>query len=781
MTRVCSIEGSKSGGQGGAAVARQRCLTVPVSDHSRCHGRRLATLLCGTALALQMTSLTTAARAETDATSDGSGVEAVVVTAQRRSESIQKASLSVSAISSQTIEKFGMADFSDYARTIPSLSFGTGNGFGLTTAREVTIRGIFGTNTTNFYLNDTPVPLSLDPRILDVRQIEVLRGPQGVLFGASSMGGTVRIITKAAETDGDYGFAEGKAFGVNYGGAGYDVSGSYNVDLLEGELALKANIYNSFKPGVFKRLYGYATTDGYVVPSTQQTGEVKHLGNDAEYGGAVTLTYTPKAIPGLTVTPLIVYQDMHGNGLPLADYDPSNFTQVRPLNIAEGVADKWLFTALTLKYDAGFGTFISSSTYLHRSAFDNEDGTEAATVVFGVYADPQLSNEYQASPSPSWVNSVSYTQEIRFESRLEGPIQIVTGAYYNDGHSMTIQRELTPYDSTGAAAFTENVPRTNHELAGFINLTYAVTDSIEVAAGVRQAQLSYTYRYFADGWINGGHSDSPTAHKETATTPRFTAKWQITATDMVYSNIAKGYRVGGQNPNLPSICDASLAAVGMSTGNSSYNSDSLWSYEVGAKDTWWSGRINTRISAYHIDWTNMQQSILLSCDFHVNANAGAAISEGFELEADVAPIDGLNVNLSGGYDHARITSAPSGSAFWVGQPLNGVPKWNVSALADYVVPLDFAELYFRGKYSFTGSSVSFNSDSSGRPRKSYQMVDLRTGLTIGEWDLSLYAENLFDVRANLGDEQSEISEIPGRARYLVSQPRTIGIDVKHSF
>ncbi|MDR3512457.1 MAG: TonB-dependent receptor [Caulobacteraceae bacterium] len=708
-------------------------------------------------------------------------VSEIVVTAQRRSENIQTVPLGVSAITGETLQKQGAVNFTDYAHTIPNLSFGTGNGFGVTTAREVTIRGIAGANTTNFYINDTPVPLSLDPRVLDLQRVEVLRGPQGTLFGSSAMGGTVRIITRQADSRETHGYIDVQGFDVNKGGAGYDVSGTFNTPIIEDQLGLKVSAYSSYTPGIFTGEYGVATTPGYTVPSSQPVGYKKHLGDDSEYGGLATLTFTPKAVPGLTVTPMLIYQHMQGNGLPLADFNPRNLVQIRPLNVSEGVRDQWVFAALTAKYDAGFGEFISSSSLFHRQAFDNEDGTEAATVLFGAYATPPLSTVYQASPSPSYVNTVAYTQELRFQSKFNGPLQVIVGGYYNETRSHTIQRELTPIDGAGDIAFEEDVPRLNRELAGFANLTFAPTKAIELSAGVREAHLEYHYAYVADGWINGGPSNSPTSHSEDALTPRFTAKYQITDGDMIYANVAKGYRVGGQNATLPSMCDADLAAAGLPNGSVSYGSDSLWSYELGAKDSWFNGRMKTRLAAYHIDWSNIQQVILLPCTYHLTLNAGAATSDGAELEADVVPIDNLTLSFSLGYDDAKITKSPAGSNFVVGQPLNGVPRWTASLLGDYEIPTSFGAVFVRGQYNFTGQSISYNNDPAGRVRKAYSMVDLRVGASKGPWEASLFAKNLFDVRADLGDEQSEISEMPGRPRYLIAQPRTIGLDVKRSF
>jgi outer membrane receptor protein involved in Fe transport len=221
--------------------------------------------------------------------------------------------------------------------------------------------------------------------------------------------------------------------------------------------------------------------------------------------------------------------------------------------------------------------------------------------------------------------------------------------------------------------------------------------------------------------------------------------------------------------------------MGLPSGGVPFSSDSLWSYEAGSKNSWFGGHVNTRIAGYYIDWQNIQQSILLPCTYHLTLNAGAAVSKGVELEADIAPVDGLNLTASAGYDDAKITSSPAGSGFHVGQPLNGVPKWTASLLGDYSVPTDFGTAFLRGEYNYTGSSVSYTADPSGRTRKAYELVDLSLGVTTGPWEASLFAKNLFDVRANLGDEQSEVSELPGRPRYQIAQPRTIGIELKRQF
>jgi len=711
-------------------------------------------------------------------------LEDVIVTAERRSESIQDVPLAVTAISGEMLDKFNQQDFSDYAHNIPNLSFGTGSDFGVTNGRTVTIRGITGGRyrngqaTTSFYLNDTPVPLSLDPRVLDLERIEVLRGPQGTLFGSSAMGGTVRVITKTADATSLSGGFDVQGFDINHGGAGYDISGTLNAPLIPDQLAVKISAYNSYKPGVFTREYGVATTPGYTVPPSQPPGEVTHVGNDYEYGGMVTLNYTPTALSGLTVTPMVIYQQTRSNGFPLADFTPDNLVQLRPLDIEESTKDEWTFTSLLAKYKTDFGSFVGSTAWFNRDAFDNEDNTEASATFWGpTYATGQLPPVYLPSPAPSFLKVQTVTSELRFESAFSGPVQAVIGAYYTHGKSHTGQ-DITEPEVEGQPPYIQDVPLSNNEVAEFVNLTYTPISAVELAAGVRGSDLSYKKTNYWYGWINEGLTDVGVSHSEHAVTPRYTAKYSFNSDAMIYGSAAKGFRSGGTN-SVPDQCGP---------GSGSFTSDSLWSYELGSKDTLFDGRMNLRAAVFYIDWSNIQQSILLPCTYSVTKNAGTAVSKGAEVEADVAPIHGLNMTFSLGYDDARITSVPEGATgFVAGQELNGVPKWTASWLADYSIPTDFGAVFIRPLYSYTGSSISYSVipvQQGGRPRDAYSMLDLSVGAGIGAWEASLFAKNLLDVRANLGDEQSEVIELQSptvRPRWLIAQPRTIGIELRYRF
>ncbi|MHB8528750.1 MAG: TonB-dependent receptor [Caulobacteraceae bacterium] len=714
-----------------------------------------------------------------------STVEEVVVTAERRSENIQQTPVSVVALSGETLAKLNVHDFFDYATTVPNLSFqtgagagGNGTGFGVSSSRAISIRGVFGNNTTSFYINETPVPMSLDPRILDIQQIEILRGPQGTLFGASAMGGTVKITTREPSTGAMSGNLDVQGYDMSHGGAGYSLSGTLNVPI-NADLALRGSAFAAYQPGYFTYKFGPATYPpfpGVAVPPGSPNGVRSHIANNPEEGASITLKYEPHKAPGLTIEPMVMFQNSTSNGFPLADYAPNNLVQLRPLDVPEKVADQWELAALTVRYHASFGDFISSSSFFNRRAFDDEDGTEWVATSGVPSITGSVLPQFVPSASPSIMKTKTYTQELRFQSTWSFPVQLIAGLFLQDQKRIYYQLQFSPGANalTGGKlgtdlAFTETAPNEDKQVAGFVDLTWQVNPHIQLAAGLREAELSHAFTYTADGWANGGFSTSSGYHRELDPAPRFTAKYAFDTEDMIYATAAKGFRIGGVNAAFP-FCGV---------GETPFTTDSLWSYEVGAKNSWFGGRVRSRLSVYQIDWSNIQQLVVLPCTFTQVQNAGGAKSDGAELEIDARPVPNLTVTAGAGYEDARITTAVPGGSFFVGQAISGVPKWTGSATFDYTHPTEWGSLFFRGQFSYTGKSTSFN--IANRERAAYTNIDLSIGGQVSRYEISLFVKNLGDVRANLGDEIPEVGELPGRPRWLIGLPREVGIDLKASF
>ena len=727
----------------------------------------------------------------------GDRLEEVIVTAQRRSEKLQDVPIAMSAISGVTLENLGAKDFIDYAGTIPNLATGTGagaggngNAFGVSSTRAIAIRGVAGNNTTGFYLNDTPMPMSLDPRVVDIERIEVLRGPQGTLFGAGSMGGTVRLVTREPSVDRTSGKVEAEGSYVDHGGAGYSADGTVNTALVPESVGLRVTVFSAFEPGLFARTWGgpldsRSPSIAYP-PGGAPVGQKNHVGAEQNTGLSVSLKIAPSVIPGLTITPLLMYQHTNSNGYPLADYTADNFTQTRPLNVAESVEDTWSFAGVTLKQETHVGQFVASGTYFYRNAYDLEDTTDINAIVF--WGIPY----YVPAPLQNTLITKTWTGEARFESNFSGPVQLVLGVF--DSLSERSFREYYNAPGLNAAAggtlgtdleYTQNTPNADRQRAAFIDVTYKATDALTLSAGVRRARLEHEGAYTANGPLNGGFSGPPATygdHAEDNTAPRFTAKYQFAPNQMLYASAAKGFRIGGTNSLLPAICNADLAALGIKNGDP-FKSDSLWSYEIGSKNSWADDRVRSRLAAYRIDWKGIQQSVYLPCTFNVYSNSGAAESKGMELEMDIALIAHLTLNLATGYEDAKITEATVQSRTVVGQPLTGIPKWSGSATAQYSIPFATQTGFIRGQWEYTGARTSFNNVAppAGRPLDSYSVLNLRAGVDRGAWELTLFAQNLLDKRGVIGDLIPEGAELAGRPRLFVVRPRTIGLQARWQF
>jgi outer membrane receptor protein involved in Fe transport len=262
---------------------------------------------------------------------------------------------------------------------------------------------------------------------------------------------------------------------------------------------------------------------------------------------------------------------------------------------------------------------------------------------------------------------------------------------------------------------------------------------------------------------------------------------------MIYANVAKGYRPGGQVPIVPAgepgtetDCVAALKAVDPNITiqqTRSFNSDSLWNYELGAKTAWLDHRVTIDAAGFYIDWKNIQQEILLSCGFQYTANAGAAVSKGGELEMRARPTDPLELSLGLGYQNATITKQGVGSPQTVGSPIYQVPDWTGNGSVSYTTQLtsDWKTIS-SADYSYIGRSFSGNNvPQDPRLRPSYRLINARFAFDHGPFEVALVGKNLANEVANLGDNRSIAAETPGRPRLFVNQPRTLGVEFRQSF
>jgi iron complex outermembrane recepter protein len=697
----------------------------------------------------------------------------IVVTATRRNQRLQDVGLSITALGGEQLEARGINSFVDYGSSIPNLSFGA-TGDGSLGSRAITIRGIQGLGTTGFYIDETPVVDSVDPRIVDLERIEVLRGPQGTLFGARSMGGTVRLITRQPDANEFEGWVHAGVSYVEEGNVNYLVDGSLNIPLVADRLAVRVLGFYQSESGIFEKAVG---------PQPGAPTLIRQNVDDLQaYGGQIALRWQPT--DGISITPRVMYQRVSQDAFPFADNDPGNFTQRRTFDIREGGYDEWILYSLNASADLGFGTVTSATSYFDRKIPEQEDYTGFVQAAFGL-----------ATPLSSTINRDlrfrRFVQEIRFVSDLSGPFQFTIGGFYsksadqNNFVPASIIPGLNAATGAGDLAFTTVNQLDTRELAVFGEATVEIADGLKLTAGLRYFDNQQSFRQRSDGIFSGGPVtvDRP-ATSENGFNPKFLVEYRVNPNVLVYATAARGNRVGGFNGNLPPACDADLAAIGRTRADTqSFGSDSLWSYEAGVKTTLDNGRATINGSYFYIDWSNVQQGIRLQCGFPFTGNAGAARSQGFELEFTARPTRGMTFGMNVGYANARITEQGRGSPQPADSPVYQVPRWTVSTNLEYATQLtnDF-EIYGRGDLAFVDKSFSANNNPLvPRVRPDYTLVDLRAGVRNDQYDFTLFVRNLTNERANLADNRSLGAETPGLQRIVTNRPRTIGVEARVRF
>ena len=344
------------------------------------------------AVAALGTSAVRGATATNDAaTAPGSeSLQEIVVTATKRSEDLQDVGLSITALTTQQLESKGVEQFFDYGNSIPNLSFAIDSADGSLAARGIALRGIQGSNTTGFYIDDIPVLETLDPHIVDVARIEVLRGPQGTLYGAESMGGTVRIITAQPDATAFSGQVHVGTSDTEHGSANGIVEGDVNLPLVSDVLSVRASGFYQFDSGFFDK--------GLGPESAPPTSVTIGLGSMEYYGGQIALRWEP--VGGLSITPRVMYQETVEDGVPYALCNADNLLQRQVFDVHEGGTDKWWLDSLAINYTAPFGTFVSSTAYFDRKTFETEDDTDFTVVCLRPHH-PACVTHYARNRSPA--------------------------------------------------------------------------------------------------------------------------------------------------------------------------------------------------------------------------------------------------------------------------------------------------------------------------------------------------------------------------------------------
>ena len=775
--------------------------------------RRLAGIfaLTSTALAASAYAQETAPGGSTTppAAKNSDQIETVVVTANKRKEDASKVGSSVSVIRGDDLVAEHITSFEDITRALPNMSFSggggggnTGNGPGLS---NIQIRGISsqaGSATVGVYLDDVSMTVanlyslgSAEPKFFDLDRVEVLRGPHGTLYGASSMGGTIKFVSKQpdlTETTNEFYTDVSNTQG---GGTNYTAYGITNLPLIPSQMALRLGVETAYK-------------SGYINQVSPVTGSTIASGINNEYDTVFKAALKWMPTKNLTITPAVFYQQVTTGDIDVSYINlPENETSKL---VREPGSDQLLVPSLTANYGLDFGDLTSVTSYFQRKFNRTQDGTTVNSPYIGsLISIPSLSAVVSGLPSAVYLNNQvrQFSEEVRLAShpydQSVSPFTWLAGGYVSDLHTSVSDNEpifginsafaaagVSPSDpNVLAGAIPEGFPgdssyfaqRHYHDTqdAIFGELNYYVVPTLHATVGVRYLQTKDTLDRVGDLYYNvspltdaNGYIHTVSSSNGNATTPKVSLTWDLDKTDTLYASAAEGYRAGGSNFPIPqAYCGLPGPAP------QSYGSDSLWSYEMGDKSRFFNNRLSVEASVFYVNWKNLQQQIPLGCGFNYNTNVGDATSYGAELSFKAKPASSVLIGLDIGATHATLTDNAGANAGVTGAVdganIPGVPKFNVALTGQYDFHISGDTYGFvRGEGHWTGSSNgALDPNNPDYTRPSYSTFDASAGASMGKWELSLYVKNLFNNDTIIQHPVVQSVENEG---YRIA-PRTIGI------
>jgi len=731
-------------------------------------------------------------------------LQEVVISAEKRQSTVQSTAISVTAISGVDLEARGITNLVSMAKEAPGISYRTA-GPGQT---EFEMRGVSSTGgsigTVGFYLDDTPfTPPSfgaigkvvIDPNLYDLQSVEVLRGPQGTLYGAGSMGGTIRVLTHQPDL---HGFdASADVTGSSTQDGGFNRSGNLmlNIPLFDDKMALRLVASTEYRDGWLDRAViapfpeptnsgceiqpawkGCARGDVTVNPASRI---VRRVNTERLNTFRPSLLIEPT--DDLSISLSALYQRTTMDGYDTVDLPPGCGPAVlcghyQPFDTPEPFSDLVKLLSGVVRYHTKIASFTSATSIWTRSETQTQDAAEALESAFG--------HPFTAAPLTETDKSRQLSQELRVTSNAEGPFQWLLGVFYSDFRFIWDQSWYNdtfagPSNPTGAI-YVAHIPYDTKQYAAFTEETYQIAPAWKLSAGLRafryQSDSSTGYFGFltptGDGSTFYGYSNQ-SAH---GFNPKFSLSYVPSHDLTVYGTASRGFRPGGISELFPASCDPGLRALGLDPSAAhTYGPDSLWNYEVGEKARLMDGRITINSDLYYIRWHDIQQVIPQTCSFILEQNAGNARTYGPELELQAKLTDGLTASLSATYTNAEIDQPKLGLS--VAQPLLNIPKYTTSLTLDYRHALR-DELTLSAYVAESLVGPQWDTSYSQRQLSSYALTDARLALSRGQWTAALFVNNATNRMAIQTINNTFFSlNIPSLTRATVIQPRTIGVKI----
>jgi iron complex outermembrane receptor protein len=779
-----------------------------------------------------------------DFTLEAGLTEEITVTSLKRESTLQEVPFSVAAPTEKDLQMRGVTDIEGVAANVAGFSvqnLGPGQS-------QVAMRGVSSgqiardqpgvKESVGAYLDESVISLSLftpDVDLFDVSRVEVLRGPQGTLFGSGSLSGTVRYISNQPEPGVTQWFGELGGSTIDGGNQGGDVKLGLNAPLGEKAALRVAGYYN--------RIAGYIDTPGVtrtagvVRPDPSRAEEDVNTGD--RYGVRAAVRIAPN--DRFSITPRLFYQKLEMDGWNrIDDFNilANPYTTTRPAvtlgerelfaQIGEPYSDEFVLGDLHLSYRFGDVTLTSITSYTYRDILVVRDaGALTSSITGGSVGLPE--NVYSLdAPLDDATTAKVWTQEVRF-SGGRSRFQWVAGGFYGDttrdyGQRLLVAgfEDLTGIPTTGSFGagkdelFWSDLHYELGQFALFGEATLSLSDAFSLTAGLRYYDFNEDRTQVFDG-LFADPGGAPASTDANGVAPRLIASYRVSDGTTLNAQVSKGFRLGGINDplNVPLCTPADLETFG---GHESWEDETTWNYELGSKSRLMNGRGSFNVSAFYMDVSDLQATVTAgSCSSRVIFNVPKARSAGGEIELALAPNNSFDFAVSVGFNDSELRSTVTSTAsdgtvsvvsgIREGNRLPSVPQFQAAAAATYQWQMKGGSLgYLTGTYQHVGSRytqvgdeesgfgtlnlLSFAPNTIGGPltqatftfdpeMPAYDILNLRLGLLKGKWDVSLYANNLTDERAFLALDRER--GLRARVGYLTNQPRTFGITARFRF
>jgi outer membrane receptor protein involved in Fe transport len=736
----------------------------------------------------------------------------IVVTAEKRESTVQKTPISMTAISGSELQAQGLSDFQSVAQQVPGISFKT-SGPGQT---EYEMRGLTSTGgespTVGFYLDDavlTPAAMAqngktvIDPSLFDLNRVEVLRGPQGTLYGAGSMGGTIKLVTNQPDP---------KAFAINAevigsdtangGGFNHTENVMLNIPLMQDVIALRIVGTDKYIDGWIDRKVvspfpvevNNSTARGDVA-GAPVIADHSHSNTERLKAGRALLLVQPN--DRFSVTLGAMHQNLTQDALNIIDSPPLNEAHYQPFDVSEPFKDTFDLYTLTAKFNFDPFQVTSATAYWDRQQNQTQDISEAMQDYIGGFfgppaAFPFLPNQTVTEGGGTFfglgAGSISeddytrqFSEELRVASTGDGPLQWLAGGYYSSFGATSHVFSFYPVTADGFNGnFGTNNLADNHrkvdidQYALFGNASYQLPNKFKVTAGARY-YLYHSNSVTSVSGVSANGTSNPLfgLAQNSGVTPKIDLAYIPDDNTTIYAAVSKGFRPGGPNSPIPVPPCAAQAPT-------QFGPDSVWNYELGEKLRFFDARVSVNGAVYYEDWTNVQQQVAPTCGFKFTANAGKATVYGAELEVTVLLAPGFVFSQNMDYTNAKNSTTLPAAGIVSGERLLDVPQFTANTSLSYKQPIDDRmSLVARVTNSYVDSIQDITFTRNSLPP--YDLVGLRAGVDAGRWSAFLFADNLTNKMALLSDTGALSANISILNRIATNQPRTIGVDLSVKF